>query len=191
MQVLLNDKSEIISYAIIGDIKGINCIIPDDVLNDNPLSYKYTKGKFIKNADYGKPTLEQAIKGKTTEINTACENAIVGGVDYNGGHYSLTSYDQTNIMALGELAKGGKDVPYHANGEICRFYTPAEMLGLVSAVIGHTTYNTTYANLLKHQVAEMTVVDDAQAVVYGVTKLNEIYQAKFDEIMGALSNAAT
>lgn len=140
-----------------------------------------------------KPTLSQAITNKSSEINTACENTIVAGVDYQSlaglQHYSLTAYDQTNIMALASEAKQGKSVPYHANGEICRFYEPQEFLGLVATVTCCITYNTTYANLLKHQVAAMTNVDDVLAVWYGTTPLTPEYQARLDEIMEALQNA--
>lgn len=195
MQILLNDKNEITSYARVGSFDGgIDCTIPDSVLNDNPRSYCYIDGEFVKNTDYGKPTLSQAILDKSSEINSACENTIVSGVDYQSTaglqHYSLTAYDQTNIMALGSEAKQGKSVPYHANGEICRFYTPTEFLGLVATVMYCITYNTTYANMLKHQVADMTNVDDVLAVQYG-TPLNADYQAKLDEIMEALRNAET
>ena len=142
-----------------------------------------------------KPTLSVAIQNKIIEINIDCENTIVAGVDYQSlvglQHYSLTAYDQTNIMALASEAKQGKAVPYHANGEICRFYEPAEFLGLVATAMYCITYNTTYANLLKHQVADMTNVDDVLAVTYGVTRLTEEYQARLDEILEVLKNAET
>ena len=195
MQILINSKNEITACCTVGSFDdGIECVIPDSVLQDNPLSYKYIDGKFVKNTEYGKPTLSQAIIDKSSEINIACENMIVAGVDYKSTaglqHYSLTTYDQTNIMALGSEAKQGKSVPYHANGEICRFYTPDDFLGLVATVMYCITYNTTYANMLKHQVADMTNVDDVLAVQYG-TPLNADYQAKLDEIMEALRNAET
>lgn len=141
-----------------------------------------------------KPTLPQAITDKTSEINSACENTIISGIDYQSTsglqHYSLTAYDQTNLMALSSEAKQGKSVPYHANGEICRFYEPSEFLGLVATAMYCITYNTTYANMLKHQVADMTSVDNVLAVTYG-TPLNDEYQARLDEIMEALKNAET
>ena len=55
MQIKLNNDGEITGYAVIGNINGIEVEIPQSVLNDNPLSYKYTKGKFVKNADYKPP----------------------------------------------------------------------------------------------------------------------------------------
>lgn len=56
MQILLNDKSEITAYATVGSFNGgIDCTIPDSVLNDNPFSYKYIDGEFVKNPDYKPP----------------------------------------------------------------------------------------------------------------------------------------
>ena len=57
MQILINEKSEIISYVRIGSFEnGITVEIPDSVLNDNPLSYLYQNWQFVKNPDYKPPT---------------------------------------------------------------------------------------------------------------------------------------
>lgn len=56
MQILLNDKNEIISYAIVGGIVGgAEAEIPENVIADNPLSYKYENGSFVKNAEWLPP----------------------------------------------------------------------------------------------------------------------------------------
>ena len=56
MRILLNSKNEITSCATVGSFdNGIDCTIPDSVLSDNPLSYKYIDGEFVKNADYMPP----------------------------------------------------------------------------------------------------------------------------------------
>ena len=68
MQILINEKSEIISYVYIGSFEnGITVEIPDSVLNDNPLSYLYLNGSFIKNTDYTSP-LETAEPAAQSEI---------------------------------------------------------------------------------------------------------------------------
>lgn len=185
----------IISNIIEADKDFANQLGAVEIAEDIGIDDVYENGNFIVAEKPITPippvesvSLEQAIKDKTDEINIICENVITKGVDYNGNHYSLTAYDQTNIMALSELAKSGKDVPYHADGQICRFYTPAEMLGLFAEVFGYITYNTTYTNLLKHQIAEMTVIADVQAVIYGSTKLNDTYNALLNSVLEALTN---
>jgi len=53
MQILINEKNEITAYATVGTFDGgIDCIIPESVLNDNTLSYKYINSEFVKNAEY-------------------------------------------------------------------------------------------------------------------------------------------
>ena len=62
MQIIINDKKEITTVATIGTVGGgIDCVIPDDVLNDNPLSYKYIDGNFVKNPDYKPPTPPETV----------------------------------------------------------------------------------------------------------------------------------
>ena len=57
MQILINKNNEITAYATVGTFdSGIDCTMPDIVLNDNPMSYKYIDGEFVKNPDYKPPT---------------------------------------------------------------------------------------------------------------------------------------
>ena len=68
MQILINANSEITAYAIVGNFEnGITVEIPDSVLNDNPLSYKYIDGEFVKNPDYKPPT--ETVKTVDEQIN--------------------------------------------------------------------------------------------------------------------------
>lgn len=56
MQILINSKTEITAWCTVGSFDGgIDCTIPDSVLSDNPLSYKYIDGEFVKNPDYKPP----------------------------------------------------------------------------------------------------------------------------------------
>lgn len=56
MQILLNEKNEIISYAVVGGIEGgTTAEIPDEVLGDNPLSYRFENGSFAKNTEWIPP----------------------------------------------------------------------------------------------------------------------------------------
>ena len=72
MQILINDKSEIISYAIVGNFEnGITVEIPDSILNDNPLSYLYQDWRFVKNANYSPPTeTEKTVDQQIEEIQS-------------------------------------------------------------------------------------------------------------------------
>lgn len=123
--------------------------------------------------------LEVAIAKKVDEISTACNVAIEAGVDYNGEHYSLTSQDQTNILAWGNRASNGMYVPYHADGEHCRPYSPDEFTGLVETAIGHIAQHTTYCNLLMRWIETLTDIAEIEAVVYGETTLTGTYLEEY------------
>lgn len=65
--------------------------------------------------------VEQVRTAKKAEIGLACSAAIYAGIDVGGAHYSLTEHDQTELMAQFQTVKeGAKEVPYHADGELCR-----------------------------------------------------------------------
>ena len=62
MQIIINGKHEVLTWCTVGSFDGgIDCTIPDSVLNDNPLSYKYIDGEFVKNPDYKPPTPPETV----------------------------------------------------------------------------------------------------------------------------------
>lgn len=127
--------------------------------------------------------IEELIKQKYQEINNACSNIIYQGIDYNGEHYDLTDEDQINILAWSSIAQLGNSVPYHSSGNPCRIYSAEEFLGLVNAATQFKTYNLTYCNLLKQQIAEITDADEIKNIKYG-DNLNEKYQNMLNQLLG-------
>ena len=78
--------------------------------------------------------VEQVRTAKKAEIGLACSAAIYAGIDVGGAHYSLTEHDQTELMAQFQTVKeGAEEVPYHADGELCRMYTAEEFTALTQA----------------------------------------------------------
>lgn len=137
-----------------------------------------------------KTLISELIADKLLELSTDCEQTIVAGVtitDDAGDHvYSLTLEDQTNIIAWSSLAKIGKSVPYHANGELCKVYTPSDFLKIAGAATYYKASQQTYYNCLKQQVMSLTDVDIIKAVKYGVTKLYGVYQDTYDTILAVI-----
>lgn len=121
---------------------------------------------------------------KCQEINESCNATIKTGIDYNKEHYDLTDEDQINMLAWSSIAQLGSSVPYHSSGNPCREYTSEEFLGLVQAATQFKTYHLTYCNLLKQQIANMTDIEEIKAVKYGITELNETYQALMAQLLG-------
>lgn len=124
-----------------------------------------------------------AKKRKITEMSAQSQFAIKNGIDYNEEHYSLNTHDQINLMSLSSLAQNGSKVPYHPDGGVCRIYEPDEFLGLVEAGVQWITYHTTYFNVLKHQILDLTTIDEVEEIEYGM-ELKEEYQTIINEIVG-------
>ena len=134
---------------------------------------------------------EDIIPAKKEELSKACEKTIVAGVDVGDKHYSMTIEDQANILAWMAVAQTGKAVPYHSDGNPCEVYSAVEFLAVANAAVTYKTHHTTYCNLLMRQVEEMTDAEEVKAVAYGVTQLNEKYQAQYNVIMASLVGDAS
>ena len=114
------------------------------------------------------------------KMAAACSAAITGGVDVVLGgvsyHFSLTLEDQLNLISLqGMIAAGSEQVPYHADGQECRFFTAAEFQAIASAATAWKIYQESYFNSLRAYVQSMTAIGDLVGVTYGMP-IPEEYQ---------------
>ena len=125
--------------------------------------------------------LEKLKERKITEMSAASQTTITNGIDYNEKHYRLNTTDQINLTSLYALAQAGTPVPYHADGEVCRVFTPEEMCGLVQNATKWVIYHTTYFNLLKHQILSLETEDEVKAVYYGI-ELKDEYKSVLNSI---------
>lgn len=125
--------------------------------------------------------LEKLKERKITEMSAASQTTITNGIDYNEKHYRLNTTDQINLTSLYALAQSGTSVPYHADGEVCRVFTPEEMCGLVQSATKWVIYHTTYFNLLKHQILSLETEDEVKAVYYGI-ELKDEYKSVLNSI---------
>lgn len=126
--------------------------------------------------------LEQYKKRKIKEMCSICQTTITDGIEYHDEHYRLNMTDQINLNTLGALAQTGKDVFYHADDKICRIYSPEEMTGLIQKATQHIIYHTTYFNLLKHSILEMSDINEIKNIEYGMKLFSE-YQDILDTIL--------
>lgn len=111
--------------------------------------------------------VEQVRAAKKAEIGLACSAAIYAGIDVGGAHYSLTEHDQTELMAQFQTVKAGaEEVPYHADGELCRMYTAEEFTALAQTATAHVFYHRTYCNHLNAWI-KRAGLDEIPAIVYG------------------------
>ena len=97
--------------------------------------------------------LEDKRSAKTAEMSAACNAAITAGMDVTTTqgteHFSLQETDQINLTAaVTAVQQGAVGYPYHADGELCRMFTAAEIGAVGQASIAHKLYHTTYCNHL-------------------------------------------
>ncbi|MCD8189062.1 MAG: hypothetical protein LUD78_02395 [Clostridiales bacterium] len=132
-------------------------------------------------------TLVDIRADKITEMSTACNAAITAGVDVTlsdgeSHHFSLTVEDQLNLVSLSALLTAGQEaVPYHADGEECRYYTAEDFTAIVAAATAWKMYHEAYFNSLKAYISALEDTAEIQAIVYGcaipVEYQSEVYQA--------------
>ena len=139
----------------------------------------------------GEEPLNTIKANKAAEMSAACRAAIVAGFDVTlsdgkDHHFSLTVEDQLNLNALfGLLATGAEQVPYHADGETCMYFTAADMQTVVQEATAHKTYHESYFNSLKAYIASKRTAASVNAIEYG-TEIPEQYQS---DVLKALLEA--
>lgn len=122
-------------------------------------------------------------EAKIKEMKNVCRLKIESGVDTvlsdgSSYHFSLTTQDQLNLATLSDMIRGGEtSVPYHADGEPCKFYSVEDILTIISVAREHITYHTTYYNSLRAYISSLRSIKTINAVEYGC-EVPEKYQSE-------------
>lgn len=136
-------------------------------------------------------SLEYIREAKISEMSLACRRIIEAGFDLElrneVHHFSLDTQDQLNLISLSSMAQTQELIPYHADGEVCIFYTAAEINAIVAAATAHKVYHTTYYNALKTYINVLDTIEAISAIIYGVA----IPQEYKSEVLIALENEAS
>ena len=138
------------------------------------------------------PSLRAA---KHAEISAASEAAIKAGMDVETTqgteHFSLEETDQINLKtATDDVKAGAAFYPYHADGELCRIFTAAEINAIGEASKAHKLYHTTYCNHLFDWIRRADAAELA-GITYGA-ELPDDLAAHMQEILtqvGAVQGA--
>ena len=136
-------------------------------------------------------TVEEAKPAKIAEIKQVCESYIYAGTDvtYSDGtteHFTYTLADQSNISEMfTAIMAGATEYPYHADGEICKIYTKAQIVIIYGTLSLFKTEATTYHNSLKAQINAMTDADAISAVKFKETELTGEYLTNYTEMMAS------
>lgn len=115
--------------------------------------------------------LEDKRAAKTAAMSAACNAAITEGMDaettQGTEHFSLQETDQINLTAaVTAVQQGAAGYPYHADGELCRMFTSAEIGAVAQASIAHKLYHTTYCNHLFAWIRRATA-SELTGITYG------------------------
>lgn len=117
--------------------------------------------------------LASAQAAKRAEVSADCEAIIYKGIsatlaDGNVEHFSLTEHDQLNLTGKqAQLAAGVERLEYHADGQLCRYYSAADMQAIIQAAMFHVSYHTTYCNALNMWIMGCKEAAEVQAIFYG------------------------
>lgn len=119
---------------------------------------------------------------KIAEMSHTCEAVLTNGIDIvlsdnNTYHFSLTTQDQLNLITLSTMIAGGQEmVPYHADSELCRYYSATDMLNVIQKATEFKSFQVTYFNSLRAYIESMNSVRAIGAVQYGID-IPEEYQS--------------
>ena len=133
------------------------------------------------------PTLEEIKNTKIEEISKACNFNIVHGAYMEvDGEMQLFSYkpeDQSNLISALQLSIATQmSMPYHADGENCRLFTPEEITTLYVNEMTNLTHHQTYTNQMKMYINSLDNKEEIEAIYYGVELTGE-YLDTYNMIM--------
>ncbi len=164
------------------DCYAVDSIPPD--IADDIFSYKYINGQFVRKPDTDDKHAAKAKEVKIVFLSATCKSLIESGIDVNDEHYSLSYADQINLSKLATQAVMLPSLPifYHADGKLCRQYTPDEILYISQVAVAWVTYHTTYNNFAKAYIKSLNDFNTIRNFKYG-DRLSDELQEQLDVIL--------
>ena len=165
-----------LSLAIEKD-EEIQVITQEEILQEDPI--EEVEEPIVDEPDI---TVEFIRSSKIKEMSAACRKAITDGFDLTltdneAHHFSLTVQDQLNLLTISsEVLSGETEIVYHADGEVCKYYSVEDATAIVNAATKHKTYHTTYYNSLKVYINSLNGITEISNIEYGV-EIPEEYQS--------------
>lgn len=126
-------------------------------------------------------------ESKINEMSYRCRQTIEEGFDLQltdgqTHHFSLTTQDQLNLMALSTMINTQEMLPYHADNEQQKFYSVVEIKQIIDSANTHKNYHTTYYNTLKAYINSLDNIDVIAAITYGI-QVPEEFQGEVWQVM--------
>lgn len=127
---------------------------------------------------------------KLAELSDACNAAITAGMDVETTqgteHFSLQETDQINLTtALSAVQSGASGYPYHADGQLCRLFTAAEIQAIAAASVKHKLYHTTLCNHLLTWARRAETKEELSGITYAADGMPEDLAANMAAVLAA------
>ena len=153
------------------------------------LKYSYNGEYTIEEEPDDRP-LDVIRADKLAELSTACNAAITAGMDVETTqgteHFSLQETDQINLTtALSAVQSGAAGYPYHADGQLCRLFTAAEIQAIAAASVKHKLYHTTLCNHLLTWARRAETREELSSITYSADELPEDLAANMAAVLAA------
>ena len=134
--------------------------------------------------------LDEIRTDKLAELSSSCNDAITAGMDVETTqgteHFSLQETDQINLTtALSAVQSGAAGYPYHADGQLCRLFTAAEIQAIAAASVRHKLYHTTLCNHLLTWARRAETAEDLDGITYSADGLPEDLAANMAAVLAA------
>ena len=134
--------------------------------------------------------LDEIRADKLAELSSSCNDAITAGMDVETTqgteHFSLQETDQINLTtALSAVQSGASGYPYHADGQLCRLFTAAEIQAIAAASVRHKLYHTTLCNHLLTWARRAETAEELDGITYSADGLPEDLAANMAAVLAA------
>ena len=101
-------------------------------------------------------------------------------------HFSLQETDQINLTtALSAVQSGATGYPYHADGQLCRLFTAAEIQAIAAASVQHKLYHTTLCNHLLTWARRAETKEELSGITYAADGMPEDLAANMAAVLAA------
>ena len=153
------------------------------------LKYSYNGEYTIEDVPDDRP-LEEIRTDKLAELSSSCNDAITAGMDVETTqgteHFSLQETDQINLTtALSAVQSGAAGYPYHADGQLCRLFTAAEIQAIAAASVKHKLYHTTLCNHLLTWARRAETKEELSGITYAADGMPEDLAANMAAVLAA------
>lgn len=135
------------------------------------------------------PTIDDIKNNKIWDFKSKSNQFIEQGetVTLSDGSQDEFNYSQTNQMNLANafnLAVATKEsVPYYDKDNVCKIYSPEDIVRIYSSCQILVTYHVTLAHQLVDQINNMDSIEKIEALEYAYDSLDKEHKANFDAVM--------